>query len=666
MSDDRALSALAAAYGVALSYVDWRDCPVEVDRQTVVDVLRALEVDASSPAAVAASLAGARRAHAERTLPPTVVATAGRPTKLPVRPRAGAVTLRPESGPELVLPGPTVPADLPIGWYDLAVGDAHATLLVVPERLALPPGLRRAWGWMLQLYSLRSAGSWTMGDYRDLADLVAWSGSDDGGGAGLVLCNPLHAMTPAPPIENSPYFPSSRRFRSPLYLRIEDTAEYAAADPAVRTRVDRLKPCGGDRIDRDAIWQAKAAALSALWPYAPPDRLADFRRLHGPALDDFAVFCTLAERHGHDWRQWPVELRDPDSPAVRQARGEHADRLAFHSWLQLLCDEQLAAARGDGMAVGVIHDLAVGVDPGGADAWAMQGVLAQGATVGCPPDAFNQLGQDWGLPPWQPARLTAAGYAPFRDMLRSVLRHAGGIRIDHVMGLFRLWWVPQGNRADRGTYVAYDSEAMLGALMIEAHLAGAVVVGEDLGTVEPRVTKALAAAGVLGSDVAWFERARDGTPLPPAKWRAAALASVTTHDLPTVAGWLADEPVRMRAELGQLGGAVEQERARMAAEREALHELLRREGLLAPGPAVAADVAVALHRLLAASPATLIVAAPADAVGDLRQPNLPGTRDEYPNWRLPLVDGRGSPVRLEQLRSAPLTRRLIDVMSQAR
>ncbi len=663
VSADPAMAALAAAHGVALSYVDANDRPVDVAPQTVIDVLAALGVDASTPAAVSASLEQARGRDAQRPLPPTMVLAAGEGKTLPV-PAGAAVRLTAEDGRVVAMPGSTVPADLPVGWYSLAVDDVVSALMVVPDRL--PPPAGRAWGWMLQLYSLHSSGSWAMGDYRDLADVAAWSASADGGGAGLVLCNPLHAPTLVPPIENSPYFPSSRRFRSPLYLRISDIPEYGGCDPATRERIDALRPAEApERIDRDAVWAAKRVALELLWPYARRDRIDEVRAATGSALEEFALFSALAEVQGADWREWPEELRDPAGPGVAAALAEHRDRVDFHTWLQLLCDEQLALARPVEMAVGVVHDLAVGVDPGGADAWALQGVLAGGATVGCPPDEFNQQGQDWRLPPWHPQRLAEAGYAPFRDLVRSVLRHAGGIRIDHVMGLFRLWWVPEGNRADQGTYVAYDSRAMLGAVLIEAHRAGAVVVGEDLGTVQPQVTDTLAAAGVLGSDVVWFQREKDGrAPLPPRRWRSAAMASVTTHDLPTVAGWLGDEPVRIRAELGLLSVPVADERERMAAERTALLALLRREGLLDPSAAVEPiEVMLALHRLLVVSAATLVVASPSDAVGDVRQPNLPGTLDEYPNWRLPLIDGRGDPVSLEELRVHPAARRLVEVLS---
>ncbi|MGB9377868.1 MAG: 4-alpha-glucanotransferase [Mycobacteriales bacterium] len=605
MSDraDPLLVELASAYGVACSYQDSLDRTAHVDGQTVVAVLRALGVEAGSPAAVTAALDQVR----------------------------------------------------------------HRTDRTSTHVARIPPPQRRSWGWMVQLYNVRSAGSWGIGDYHDLADIVRWSGSAAGGGAGLVLCNPLHAMTPTLPLENSPYFPSSRRFRSPLYLRIADLAEYARCDAATRSRVEALRPPAPDLIDRDAVWTAKLAALELLWPYADHRELEEFRTDQGAGLDDFAVFCVLAEEHGPDWRTWPPPFRDPTGPEVERIRQARSDRISFHTWLQLLCDAQLAtasaAAAEAGMPVGIVHDLAVGVDPGGADAWALQDVLVPSATVGCPADLFNQLGQDWQLPPWHPARLAAVDYQPFREMVRSVLRHAGGIRIDHVMGLFRLWWIPEGQPATRGAYVSYDWQALARVLAEEAARTGAVVIGEDLGTVEPRVVEALSAAGILGCDVAWFKREGGGGAfLPPQRWRTDAIASVTTHDLPTVAGWFTGDAVRVRAELGQLDVPVEQERARAAADRTRLIDMLVEQSLLSGDPSDLGDVTLALHRLLVAAPSVLVVAALGDAVADMRQPNLPGTRDEYPNWRLPLADDGGNVVTLEEFRRDPRVGRLIDVL----
>jgi 4-alpha-glucanotransferase len=299
----------------------------------------------------------------------------------------------------------------------------------------------------------------------------------------------------------------------------------------------------------------------------------------------------------------------------------------------------------------VVHDLAVGVHPDGADTWALQGVMGQGVTVGAPPDAFNQQGQDWSQPPWRPDRLAAAAYAPYRDMLRTVLRHAGGIRVDHVLGLFRLWWVPEGRPASEGTYVRFDHEALVGILALEAHRAGALVVGEDLGTVEPWVRDYLAARGILGTSVLWFEQDWSvRRPLPPESWRELCLATVTTHDLPPTAGYLAGEHIRIRAELGLLTRPVEEERRIDAEERRAWLDLLVERGWLR-GDAVDDEQAViiALHRALAATPSRLRGVALTDAVGDRRAINQPGTHDEYPNWRAPLSDGSGRPVLIDEL-----------------
>ena len=674
-----ALAALAAACGVATSYENWRGEPVPVPRSAVASALAALGVDAATPDAVGAAEAERSQRIWSRPLSPSVVVRDGRGVVDVRVPEGAVVTLAVllEDGGEVDVPVAGTVAEradaavrrpvrlpaLPHGWHRLRATvdgvQTEAVLVVAPARIALPEGLTRTWGWMLQLYSLRSDQSWGMGDYGDLRTVLDAAAAD---GAGLVLLNPLHAETPVTPLNPSPYSPSSRRFRSPVYLRIDDVPELVAAPDDVRAAVVALRPpTDPERIDRDAVWSAKLAALELLWPLHRAEDLAVFRAAQGESLEGFAVFCALAEQHATPWQSWPAELRHPDSPAVACARAEHDERVAFWCWVQLLVDEQLAGLRRD-LAVGVVHDLAVGVDAGGADAWALQDALALGTTVGAPPDSFNQQGQDWGLPPWRPDRLAELGYAPFRDVVRRCLRSAGGLRIDHVMGLFRLWWVPQGASAADGTYVHYDSEALLGVLALEASRAGALVVGEDLGTVEDRVRDDLAGTGVLGSAVLWFERDEDtGAFLPPHQWRELALASVTTHDLPTAAGFLAEEQVRVRDELGQLGMPVEQERARVREEREQLLAMLTATGLL---EACAGDVVLAMHAALAASPCRLVLAAFGDAVGDLRQPNLPGTVDQYPNWRLPVADGRGRPLSLEQLLASEGVRRLTRLLAE--
>jgi 4-alpha-glucanotransferase len=524
----------------------------------------------------------------------------------------------------VVTEGPDTP---PLGYHRL---DDGGELIVTPRRL---PPVNPAWGWMLQLYALHSPGSWGIGDFADLREFTQRSG------AGVVLVNPVQAITPTLPVRRSPYSPSSRRFVNPIYLRVTETAEFLRADPATRENVLRLAPAHTELIDYDAVWTAKVAALELLWPGTPETMADDLR--------DFATFCALAERHGGDWHDWPADLRHPDGSAVARAREELADRVAFHAWLQRLCETQLTDVRTRTDAK-IVHDLPVGVDPAGADAWALQDVLASNVRVGAPPDAFSQQGQDWNLPPWVPDRLAATGYRPFRDVVRSVLRHADGIRVDHIAGLFRLWWIPPGRPASEGTYVYYDADDMLGILALEAHLAGAMVVGEDLGTVPETVTEAMHQRGVLSSSVLYFERdfeAPNEPLLAPKDWPVDAMASISTHDLPTTAGFLRGENARVRAELGQVTDA-DAEYARAAEAKIEMLVALSEHGLLPPDPSEE-DLVVALHRLLATAASRLLLTSPQDALGDPRQPNLPGTVDEYPNWRIPL------PISVDELLADP-------------
>ena len=653
------LPELAAAHGVATSYDDWSGRRVQVPPAAVVAALASLDVDAGTPEAVAHALADADEAPWRSPLPPSLVVRRGPATvvvhvsvgttpRLSVVLEDGTALSVDPAGEQLDRRGDLVRLrlalpELPLGWHRLELDGSSCGLVVVPERVPEMPG--RCWGWQVQLYALRSVGSWGIGDYIDLRTVAEASAAD---GAGALLVNPLHAETPVAPLQDSPYSPSSRLFRSALGLRVEQVPEAAGQD------LGDLRPVTDpDRVTRDPAWAAKLAALERLWPRHRTGALAAHRVERGPALERFALFCALAEIHGVPWQGWPADLWDPDGEAATAAAVAHADRVSFWCWVQLLVDEQLTGV-GDGMAVGVVHDLAVGVDAGGADAWALQDVLALGTSIGAPPDSFNQKGQDWGLPPWRPDRLRALGYAPLGDMVRGVLRHAGGLRVDHVMGLSRLWWVPAGRTADQGTYVSYDAEAMLGVLALEAVRAGAVVIGEDLGTVEPSVRTLLDRTGVLGSAVLWFEADDDGTFLPPSQWRPAALASVTTHDLPTAAGLLAEEHVRVRASLDLLGHPLEVEQQRVRRDRAALLAMLEEQGLLLPG----GDPVLAMHAALVASPCRLVLAAYGDAIGDLRQPNLPGTVDEHPNWRLPVADGRGRPLGLEELLASPGVRRL--------
>jgi 4-alpha-glucanotransferase len=674
------LARLATLHGVATSYRPAPDRTVTASPTAVTRALAALGVDAGTPQAVRSALAAREAELHARLLPPTVVCWSGSPcAALAALPEGTALRVETEQGEtrasaEQLPPGVhQVTATAPDGRT------ARAHLVVAPPRLPTPPG--HSYGLLVQLYSLLSRRSWGMGDLGDLGELAAWAGRVLG--AGFVQVNPLHAAVPGAPTDPSPYRPSSRRFPDPVHLRVEDVPEFAYVDPgALPERAGRLREAvldKGELIDRDAVWELKREALELVAgvPLGPGRRAAycDFLAEQGQALEDHATWYALAEVHGPQWRRWPKALRDPRSAETARARSELMHRVDFHSRLAWLTDTQLTAAqraaREAGMPVGIVHDLAVGVHPEGADAWAQQEYFAAGMSVGAPPDAFNARGQDWGLPPWRPDRLAASGYAPYRRLLRALFRYAGALRIDHVMGLFRLWWVPQGEPPTEGTYVRYDAEAMLAVLVLEASRAGAVVIGEDLGTVEPGVREALRERGVLGTSVLWFERdwEGDGRPLAPDRWRADCLATATTHDLPSTAARLTGEHVELRDRLGLLTRPLEEERAEAAADTGEWLDLLTRLGLLA-GASGGSDASSeeaevqAVHRFLLRTPARMIGVWLPDGVGDRRPQNLPGTWDQYPNWRLPIADGEGRPVTLEELAASPRLHALIDVLRE--
>lgn len=696
---DRDLRALARARGVSTDYADWRGRPAEVSVATLRAVLTSLGDDVSTSAAVRDALA---RAAAPRGLPPVVVT---RPTG---KAAADGRSLGKDGAVEFVdgtfglaggtfgLAGGTVgvagglvhgtveladgrsvelpfDGEPPLGWHRLTSGGEEAALLVAPERLGAGP---RAWGLTAQLYSVRSRASWGMGDLADLAGLAVWSARQ---GAGFVLVNPLHATEPVPPVGPSPYSPMSRRFTSPLYLRVEDVPGYAALPPDARDRVDRLgaplraRSTTSDLLDRDAVHIAKMRALEIIYAAFRGDAAyAEFRRREGAPLTAFATWCALCEEQGPDWRAWPAELRDAEGTAVASASRRLAERVGFHAWLQWLLDLQLgeaqAAARGAGMTIGIVHDLAVGVHPAGADAWMYRPLFAPGMSVGAPPDAFNQLGQDWAQPPWHPGRLAEAAYLPFRGMVAAALRRGGGLRLDHALQVSRLWWVPDGASPADGAYVAYDRDAMLSALTWEAARAGGVIVAEDLGTVEPGLREDLAGRGVYGTSLLWFERDDDGRPKPVEEWRELSLATVGTHDMPPIAGMLHGDHLALRDRLGLLTRPLPDETAEHRRDLAGWLDLLAGEGLLGTPPATIvaaledgssehdAEVAHALHGFLRRTPARLAGIALADIVGERRTQNQPGTVDEYPNWRIPLADASGEPVLLDDLgatRDAP-------------
>jgi 4-alpha-glucanotransferase len=543
-----------------------------------------------------------------------------------------------EDGTELA-PVTQLPPDLPLGYHDLHPTDGGPTtrLIVSPGTCHLPPDLR-AWMLTVQLPACRSTSSWGVGDAADLARIGAWAGAR---GAGMVAINPLHAPLPLDRVEPSPYYPSSRRWRNPLYIRI-DQVPGASDDPVVAELAGQAHRLNDDRvIDRDRSWALKRRALERLWERRGRDpAFARWRLAAGRDIDDYATFCALAEHHGGGWSGWPEEHRHPASREVAAFAARRAERVSFWAWLQYLLDRQVRQA---GESLPLLTDLAIGVDPDGADAWMLQDLLALGARVGAPPDSFNRAGQDWGLPPFVPWKLREAAYEPLARLWRAALGGGGGgVRIDHVMGLFRLYWLPPGVGAADGAYVRYRGDELLAVLAVESVRAGAVVVGEDLGTVEPDVRTALADAHVLSYKLVWFEDT------PPERYPAQALAGVTTHDLPTIAGaWTGADDDDQRA------AGVEPDPAAMDDLRRRLRDVSGR-----PADAPLDDVIVDVHARLAAGPCSLVAATLEDGLAVPERPNLPGTTSERPNWSLAL------PVSLEEALEDPLLGRVADALGR--
>lgn len=726
VTSESALSELAHAYGVSTEYYSQDGELVHVAPEVVADVLRALGADPTDEESIAHSLEERHLRDWRRTIPPVFVTVAGHERAIWVHVAHGDpvhVDVVCEDGSirdlvqvdhfvdpcavDGVVIGEAmfaIPADLPLGWHTVR---AHlddrleqSPLVVTPRRLD-PPALREAermWGFMTQLYSLRSRRSWGIGDLADLTDLATWSAGSLG--ADFTLVNPLHAPAPGAPMSPSPYLPSTRRFTNPLYLRIEEIVEFSyltgAQRKAIRRLARKVHRIDDALLDRDASWTAKRAALNIVRtvPLTPGRQAAydAYVTSQGPGLMDACTWAAIAEVRGARWREWPEGLQHPRSPEVARWRTEHADDVERHLWMQWLLDEQLHRAQSQavraGMQIGIIHDLAVGAAFDGADAWALQDVLAAGVSVGAPPDMYNQRGQDWAQPPWRPDALAEAAFIPYRDMLRTLLRNAGGVRIDHVLGLFRMWWIPRGRPPHQGTYVAFDHEALIGILALEAHRVGAVVIGEDLGTVEGWVADVLRDRGILGTCIAWFERGEDARLRRPESWRRDALASVTVHDLPPTAGYLAGEHIRLRDELGLLTRSRADEAAASVEEFREWHAMLVEQGLLDEQVAIpylesdpesgpqsgregqvseetVREWVVALHALVARSPARLIGVALPDVVGDHRAQNQPGTDQEYPNWRIPLGDAAGRSVPLENLGESALLGPLVEVLDDA-
>ena len=685
------LRRIADANGIATGFWNWYGNWVGVSASTLLKVLGALGLPLDESSTVG-DVHEAQRLTEERewrrTLPPTIVARQGGGYMFPVHVpdgswvnvqwvledgRKGACDQVDRYVPPRMIDGELVgratfdvPHWLPLGWHRLVatVEGGHvesATLIIVPNTLSLPllESSRRVWGVNAQLYSTRSASSWGIGDATDLADLAAVCADN---GADFLLINPVHASQPVSPLENSPYLPVSRRWLNPIYIRPESIEEYASMPEGWREDIELFRDetrqfaIREDLIDRDRSWEAKRKALEVIFAaprsYHRQSQLDRFIERGGSELSNYALWCALVEREGTI--ELPEDLARSSAPRVELERLELAERVDFYQWCQWVAAEQLEhaqhVAREVGMEIGIMADLAVGVHGYGSEKWSRPELFASGMSVGAPPDVYSQQGQNWSQPPWSPRSLAESGYLPLRDMVRAALANAGAVRIDHILGMFRLWWIPDGCAATEGTYVYYDHEAMMGVILLEAQRAGAVVIGEDLGVVEPWVRDYLRDRGVLGTSVVWFEKEGGGWPLRPEHYRDRALAAVNIHDLPPTLGYIRGIQTTLRSELGLLTDDIETVRAGDRLELEQVGARLHEYGCIDGAEPSERETVEGLYRYVAKTPSKLVVASLVDAVGDVRPQNMPGTgADQYPNWCVPLCDSDGEEVAIEDL-----------------
>jgi 4-alpha-glucanotransferase len=638
------LHALAEAVGLQPRWRDLFGADHQVSPDTIRAVLAALGRPANSDAQIKDSL-GAAHQDSDDGLPPLITARQHMPVQTPGRWRA-----RLENGGNIEGVG-EARIDVP-GYHRLETAQGEATLAVAPSRChALPEG--RPWGVAVQLYALRRKGDAGVGDFAALRDFVSAAAAR---GADAVAISPMHAQFAADPGKYNPYAPSSRIMLNALYVDA----------PALRD-----SPESADMVDWPAAARARIPAFRRMFEAgADQEEFAAFRAASGEQLETHARYEALhthlfaADPRQWHWRTWPEAFRHPSSPAVQAFAAEYTREVAFHAYLQFLADRGLSAAqaraRACGMRIGLITDLAVGMDGSGSQAWSRQDEMLSGISIGSPPDLFNPNGQNWGVTTFSPTGLRRRGYAAFLDMLRAALRHAGGVRIDHVMGLQRLWIVPEGASAAEGVYLRYPMEDLLRLVALESHRHGAVIIGEDLGTIPEDFRDRQTENGIHGLKVLWFER--DGERFhPPHEWSRQAVAMTSTHDLAPVAGWWRGVDLQWRAKAGRLrdeaAERVKRERDR-ALIWEAFCECDAASGEPPPShePARVVDAAVA-H---IAQACDLLVLPIEDLLGLQEQPNLPGTVDEHPNWRRRLT------VPANELLDAPDVVRRVEAIRRAR
>ena len=647
MTTDREIRRQAKAAGILVAWEDFRGKTHDVSIETLRALLGVLGHTPDRPHVSAPTL---------------ITARAGEPFSLPLRHSdASRVWLRREgmrraTRMPTAMSGPAVTADAPLepGYHTLVIGKQEIDFAVAPSKPRDAGTTARDWGLSVQLYSLHQRGDGGIGSYAALRDFARGAGE---AGGSAVAVSPVHAQFSADLNRFSPYSPSSRHWMNVLHIDVAEAARFLGLpEPSLSDAAKRAERL--DLIDWPMASRERLQALRVLFAVAgrkhrldgtsPIARsLRSFRRGNGKALMAHATFEALhAHFYGRDpklwnWQSWPEGFRAPASAAVRRFADAHAEEVDFHIFLQWLAARQFReagrATAETGMSIGLIKDIAVGVDGGGSEVWSHPGEMLSGASIGAPPDDFNKLGQAWGVTTFSPAGLQSSGYRPFVSLLRSALHGAGGIRIDHILGFRRLWVVPDGMDARAGAYVRYPLADLLRLTALEAHRAGAVILGEDLGTVPGGFRAQLRQSGIRGMQVLWFER-QGRHFLEPSRWKPNSVAMTTTHDLPTVVGWWRGNDIAWRRRLGLFRPATAKRAALTERERDRQHlwRAFRRAGL-AVGKCPAAGAG---HKVLSAAIAYLgrtrcgLALLPLeDALGHLEQPNLPGTVSEHPNWR---------------------------------
>lgn len=704
-----ALSRLSERMGIVAAFRNARGAVVRTDDATKRNLLAAMGVKAGDEGEAQAALDALDRERWLRPLPPVAVLRAssealGVDIVLPAdtgdvmwglsledgAERSGQVAFAAlDLAEEHVLYGRTLQrrrlafdrAVMPLGYHRFTIGpgEASMTLVVAPEQCWLPPAVaagRRMWGIATQLYLLCSAANWGIGDFSDLTALVRLARQH---GADVIGLNPLHALFPDDPEHASPYAPASRLLLNVLNIDVAAVPELSSSPEtqaliAAPSFQERLQACRSRHlVDYAAVTALKLVALETLFDTARGSsdsarwqEFMMFCRRRGEVLERNCLFQCLREHFAHqippaaDWHDWPEEYRNPTSPAVAGFAERHRERLEFLKWLQWIADEQLGAAavaaRYGGMEVGLYRDLAVGADRAGAETWANAAAVISSAQVGCPPDIYNPMGQNWGLPPFHPQALRQECYRSFIELVRANMRHAGGLRIDHVMGLQQLYWVPDGQPASAGAYVRYPTEDMIGILALESQRHHCLVVGEDLGTVPEGFRERMAAANILSYRVLFFEQdATTGEYLPPEAYPALSLSVVGSHDLPTLRGWWEGGDIDLKEHLKLYPDSEEagRQRDRRRRDRYELVAVLRREGLLDAGATPEIPIlSRAAHAYLARTQSVLAMAQIDDLTDETEPVNVPTTSTQHANWR------RRLSMTLEALAARP---RFVDI-----